>query len=122
DGTPFTSADVQASYDRIRNPPDGVISIRQASYEDIDTIETPDEHTVVVRLSAPNAAMLQNFASPWDCIYSAAKLAEDPRFPQQNILGTGPFVFEEHAAGSHWTGTRFEDFWDEGKPYLDGFR
>ncbi len=122
DGTPFTSADIKASYDRIRTPPEGVISIRQASYEDITAIETPDAHTVVIRLSEPNAAMLQNFASPWDCIYSAAKLAEDPSFPRANILGTGPFVFEEHAAGSHWTGTRFEDYWVEGKPYLDGFR
>ena len=24
DGTPFTSADVKASYDRMRNPPEGV--------------------------------------------------------------------------------------------------
>ena len=122
DGTPFTSADVKASYERIVDPPEGVISIRQAAYADIESIETPDESTVVFTLSAPNAAMLQNFASPWDCIYSAEKLAEDPRFPQTNILGTGPFVFEEHVAGSHWTGTRFEDYWDEGKPYLDGFR
>ncbi len=78
--------------------------------------------TVVFTLSAPNAAMLQNFASPWNCIYSAEKLAEDPRFPQTNIMGTGPFMFEEHVAGSHWVGPRFEDYWVEGKPYLDGFR
>jgi peptide/nickel transport system substrate-binding protein len=122
DGTPFTAADVKASYERIVNPPEGVISIRQAAYADIESIETPDERTVVFTLSAPNAAMLQNFASPWDCIYSAEKLAEDPRFPQTNIMGTGPFVFGEHVAGSHWTGTRFENYWDEGKPYLDGFR
>lgn len=122
DGSAFSSADVAASYERIRNPPDGVVSIRQAAYEDIEAIETPDENTVVFKLSSPNASMLQNFASPFDCIYSAAKLEEDPRFPQRNIMGTGPFVFGEHAAGSHWTGTRNEDYWDEGKPYLDGFR
>ena len=92
---------MRATYDRLRNPPDGVVSIRQASYADIESIETPDDHTVIFKLSAPNAAMLSNFASPWDCIYSAEKLAEDPNFPRQNILGTGPFVFEEHAAGSH---------------------
>lgn len=122
DGSPFTARDVQASYDRIRNPPDGVRSIRAAAYADIDSIETPDDHTVIFNLGAPNAAMLAQFASPWDCIYSAEKLAEDPRWPEQNILGTGPFVFVDHVAGSHWIGERFEDYWDEGKPYLDGFR
>jgi peptide/nickel transport system substrate-binding protein len=122
DGTPFTSRDVQATYDRIRNPPEGVVSIRQALYADIESIETPDDHTVVVTLSAPNAAMLALFASPWDCIYSADKLEEDPRFPETNILGTGPFVFETHAAGSHWIGRRNEDYFVEGRPYLDSFR
>lgn len=122
DGSPFTSADVKASYDRIRAPVDGVRSIRQAAYSDIESIETPDDHTVVVTLSAPNAAMLAQFASPWDCIYSAEKLEEDPRWPEQNIMGTGPFKFVEHSAGSHWVGERFEDYWNEGRPYLDGFR
>lgn len=122
DGSDFTSRDVKASYDRIRDPADGVRSIRQAAYADIESIETPDDMTVIVKLSAPNAAMLAQFASPWDCIYSAAKLEENPRWPEQNVMGTGPFKFVEHAAGSHWIGERFEDYWDEGKPYLDGFR
>ena len=122
DGSKFTSADVKASYDRIVNPPQGVVSIRKAAYADIATIETPDPSTVVFKLKAPNAAMLANFASPWDCIYSAAKLKEDPKFPEKNILGTGPFKFVEHAAGSHWVGERFADYYEQGKPYLDGYR
>ena len=48
--------------------------------------------------------MLANFASPWNCIYNAAKLAEDPQFPKTHILGTGPFVFVEHAKGQFWRG------------------
>ncbi|MBW3535416.1 MAG: hypothetical protein KY453_09415, partial [Gemmatimonadetes bacterium] len=88
-----------------------VRSIRQAAYSDIASIETPDDHTIVVTLSAPNAAMLAQFASPWDCIYSAEKLEEDPRWPEQNVMGTGPFTFVEHSAGSHWIGERFDDYW-----------
>lgn len=122
DGTPFTSVDVKATYDRIRDPQGGARSIRKAAYADIDTIETPDEHTVVFKLSERNASMLTNFASPWDCIYSAAKLKEDPKFPDRNVLGTGPFKFVEHAAGSHWLGERYEDYHVEGRPYLDSYR
>ena len=32
DGTPLTSADVKATYDRMRNPPKGVVSPRQATF------------------------------------------------------------------------------------------
>ena len=104
DGSAFTSADIKASYERIARPPEGVVSLRKAAYGDIAAIETPDAHTVVFKLSKPNASMLANLASPWNCIYSAAKLAEDPKFPEKNILGTGPFTFVEDGAGSLWVG------------------
>ena len=42
DGTELTSADVKATYDRLRNPPQGVVSTRKATFNDIGTIETPD--------------------------------------------------------------------------------
>jgi len=72
DGSGFTSEDVKATYDRLRNPAPGVRSVRQASYADIDTIQTPDPLTVVFKLKKRNAAMLSNVARPWDDIYSAA--------------------------------------------------
>ena len=122
DGTKLTSADVKASYERIIRPPEGVISVRQADYAAITSIDTPDPLTVVFHLQWPDAAMLQNFASPWNCIYSAAKLAEDPQFPKTHILGTGPFVFVEHVKGDHWAGKRWDRYFLPGKPYLDGYR
>lgn len=121
DGSHLTSADIKASYERIVHPPEGVLSARQATYAAIAAIETPDARTVVFRLSWPEAAMLPNFASPWNCIYSAAKLKEDPQFPRTHVLGTGPFVFVEHVKGSHWTGKRFDKYFEPGKPYLSGY-
>jgi len=122
DGSNFSSADVKATYERIANPPKGVVSLRRGAYSDIASIETPDASTVVVKLKAPNSAMLSLFASPWDCIYSAARLKQDPRWPEKNVMGTGPFVFVEHAAGSHWVAKRFDGYFEKGKPYLDGYR
>ncbi len=41
-----------------RNPPEGVTSVsRKALFADISEIETPDDHTVIFKLSAPNAFM-----------------------------------------------------------------
>jgi peptide/nickel transport system substrate-binding protein len=121
DGSRLSAADVKASYERIAHPPEGVISARQVYYTAIDRIDTPDPRTVVFHLRWPEAAMLANFASPWNCIYSAARLKEDPLFPATHILGTGPFTFVEHVKGDHWTGRRFDKYFLPGRPYLDGY-
>jgi peptide/nickel transport system substrate-binding protein len=122
DGTTLTSADVKATYDRMRNPPQGVVSTRKATFGDIGTIETPDPLTVVFKMKNVNAAMLEHFASPWNVIYSAKDLAADPAGPRTKINGTGPFTFVEHVKGSHVAGKKNPDYFKKGLPYLDGFR
>lgn len=122
DGTPLTSADVKATYDRLRNPPQGVVSNRKATFADIDTIETPDPLTVVFKMKAVNSSMLDHFASPWNCIYAAKDLATDPNWPKTHINGTGPFTFVEHIKGGHVAGKRNENYFKKGLPYLDSYR
>jgi peptide/nickel transport system substrate-binding protein len=122
DGSALTANDVKASYERIVHPPPGVVSARKVDYAAISSIDAPDPRTVVFHLQWPEAAMLANFASPWNCIYSAAKLAADPQFPKTQILGTGAFVFKEHVKGQYWRGLRWEKYFQPGKPYLDGYR
>ncbi|MBM3569197.1 MAG: ABC transporter substrate-binding protein [Alphaproteobacteria bacterium] len=122
DGSEVTSADVKATYERLRNPPTGVVSTRKATFGDIDRIETPDSHSIVFRMKSVNTAMLEHFASPWNCIYSARVLAEDPAAPRTKIMGSGPFIFGEHVKGSHVSGTRNPKYFRQGQPYLDGFK
>ena len=47
DGTPLTSKDVKATYDRLRNPPEGVISVRKALFSSISGITTPDDLSLI---------------------------------------------------------------------------
>jgi peptide/nickel transport system substrate-binding protein len=122
DGSRLTSADVKATYERIVHPPPGVLSARQVNYAAIQSIETPDPRTVIFHLAWSEAAMLEDFSSEWNCIYSAKKLAEDPLYPSQHVMGSGPFTFVEHVKGDHWTGKRFDGYFMSGKPYLDGFK
>jgi peptide/nickel transport system substrate-binding protein len=121
DGSPLTSEDVKVTYDRIRNPPPGVTSVRQGLVADIQDIETPDKLTVVFHLKQSNRAMLYAFANPFNCLYSAAKLKSDPDYPAHKVMGSGPFRFVEHVNGSSWKGERFKDYFVPGRPYLDGF-
>lgn len=122
DGSPLTSADVKASFDRIRNPAQGIISIRKSVFQSISDIETPDPLTVVFKLRSASPAFLLTIASPFNCLYSADRLAKNPNYPATEVMGSGPFRFEERVAGSHWTGKRFADYFDKPRPYLDGFR
>src|SRR5258705_5544014 len=121
-GQDLTSEDVKATYDRLPNPPAGVVSVRQATFADIATIETPDPLTVVFKMKAVNAAMLEHFASPWNTIYSAKDLAADPNGPKTKVNGTGPFIFVEHIKGDHVAGKRNDNYFKAGLPYLDGFK
>ena len=122
DGSPLTSADVKATYERIIRPPAGVISVRRSYYEEFGAIETPDEHTVVFKMKAPVAGVLELLASPFNCVYSAAKLKSSPDYPAREVMGSGAFEFVEHVQGSHWVGKRFEGYFKPGRPYLDGFK
>jgi peptide/nickel transport system substrate-binding protein len=122
DGSPLTSADVKASFDRIRNPPEGIISVRKSVYARIADIETPDPLTAVFKLKTPSPAFLHTLASPFNCLYSAAKLKQNPNYPADEVMGSGPFQFVERVRGGHWVGKRFEGYFDKPKPYLDGFR
>ena len=83
DGSPLTSADVKASYERIIRPPTGVVSARQSYYSDIGDIETPDEHTIVFKMKTPVAGVIELLASPFNCIYSAAKLKQGGDYPRK---------------------------------------
>jgi peptide/nickel transport system substrate-binding protein len=122
DGSTMTSRDVKASYDKIIFPPEGVGSSRKGQYSDVAAVEAPDASTVVFRLKEASASFLSSMSSPWNFIYKADILAKDPHWYEKNIMGTGPFTFVEHVKGSHVVGKKNPNYWDKGKPHLDGFR
>jgi peptide/nickel transport system substrate-binding protein len=122
DGSELTSRDVKASYDKILKPPAGVKSLRKEAYESVASVEAPDPGTFIVKLRYPEPSILLNLSSPWNWIYKAELLAKDPHWYEKNVMGTGPFKFTEHVRGSHWVGKKNPDYWDKGKPYLDGYR
>jgi peptide/nickel transport system substrate-binding protein len=122
DGSPVTAKDVKASYDKIIFPPEGVVSDRKGQYTMVEAITVPDDNTVSFRLKWPSASFLLSLASPWNFIYKADILAQDMHWNEQNIMGSGPFMFVEHVRGSHLVGKRNPNYWDKGKPYLEGYR
>ena len=58
DGSPLTSADIKATFERIMFPPEGVVSVRKERFADVAGIDTPDATTVVFKLKAVNASFM----------------------------------------------------------------
>jgi peptide/nickel transport system substrate-binding protein len=129
DGTPLTSEDIKATYDKIITPNTaaGQTSPRAGAYAVVSAVNAPDKATVEFKLKYPSASFLTNLASPWNFIYSAAKLKTDPRWYEKNIMGTGPFTYVSNTKGQDWVGKKFADYFGKDKdgtklPYLDGYK
>src|SRR5215469_3987393 len=121
DGTPLTAADVAASWEEIIHPPEGVLSPRESWYEMVDTVTALDPTTVVFRLKFATAAFLPALANPYSWIYKKEILANDPRWYEKNIMGSGPFKFAGYETGQSIRGVKNPDYYHKGLPYLDGF-
>lgn len=121
DGTPFTADDVIASYERRRNPPSGVVSIRQELFKPISKMEAPDPYTVRFTLSAPRSYFLEAVATGWSVIFSKKSLEENKsdlrRVP--NSPGTGAYRYGSYRAGEKWVLERNPDYWNPNVPYVD---
>src|SRR3954465_1428590 len=104
DGSILTAYDVAASWNKIVDPPEGVISVRRGYYSMIDRIETPDAKTVVFHLKFATAAFLPALADPSAFIYKSEILDRDPHWFEKNIMGSGPFRFKDYQAGQSISG------------------
>lgn len=123
DGTPLTAQDVKATYDKILNPPEGIPSAYKDFYVMVESVEAPDDKTVIFQLEYPSGAFFPALANPYNFIYSKKDLDEHGyEWHRQNVNGTGPFKFESFDPGASVTGVRYDDYHHEGKPYLDGFK
>lgn len=126
DGEPFTSADVKFSYGVAVNTPKG-----GSLFAQVTSVETPDNYTVVFKLSEVVATFLTfnvffNFAvipkhlytNPDGTVWNFTDI-RNVQFDPEYIIGTGPFVFKEYAKGSHVRVERNPNYFKEGLPYLD---
>jgi peptide/nickel transport system substrate-binding protein len=119
DGKPFTSADVQFT---IMNVLSKVHPRGPNSFSEVESIDTPDVHTVVLNLKNPAPYMLR-----------ALSAYESPMVPKHHLegkdiksaalgnkpVGTGPFKFVEWKKGQYIRLDKNENYWREGLPYLD---
>ena len=91
----------------------------RAELDDISEITVIDEYTLEVKLKTWNQRMLEEI--PFYSISSPTAYQEMGRDAVlMHPVGTGPFKFVEMSHDEYVKFERFEDYWQEGRPYLDG--
>jgi peptide/nickel transport system substrate-binding protein len=116
DGSEMTSADVQASYERILD--EETASPVRSFFTNIESIETPDDYTVVFQLSEPTAPLLTLMTSSNAMIVPQSAIEAD--ILDSEVVGTGPFRLAEWIPDNNIILERHDDFFIEDRPYLEG--
>ncbi|MDD9909226.1 MAG: ABC transporter substrate-binding protein [Ahrensia sp.] len=119
DGQPITSEDVAFSVKTIQeNHP------FKSMFAPVQSVETPDANTAVLKLSKPHPALLLAMSSQLMPIIPKHVYGDgqDPKtHPQnsENVVGSGPFRLVEFKRDEHVILERNPDYFMEGLPHLD---
>jgi peptide/nickel transport system substrate-binding protein len=122
DGTPLTSEDFLFTYEMTMDPANSVAS--QSPYDLVESIEAPDDYTVVTTFIdpyAPWAGTLWHGLVPAHIlkpVYEQDGNLNAAEWGRNPTVGCGPFVFEEWESGSYARFVANENYW-LGKPKLD---
>ncbi len=119
-GDPVTAEDVKFSLDRFIDPKVNV-NIPTLAYG-IKSIEIVDDSTIAVNLNHRVGALLENLSVFPASIVSKKLVEADGEKHWKSPVGTGPFKLKQWVPGSYIELERNENYWEEGKPYLDGVR
>jgi peptide/nickel transport system substrate-binding protein len=113
-GKDFKAEDVVSTFARIQDP---VLDVPiRTTFEVVTDVVALDDYTVRFDLVGSNSFFPDSLS-----IYQVRIIPSDidPERFHTEVIGTGPFMLEEHLPGERTTMVRNPDYWEEGKPYLD---
>lgn len=113
---PVTSNDVKAIIEYHKNPDNG--SRERAQYALVDSVEAPDDLTVIFNLSSPSAALPTALAWQTGFITSAKALEELGDDLSFNPIGAGPYYLHEWLQGESITLKYHEGYYGD-TPHFD---
>jgi ABC-type transport system substrate-binding protein len=131
-GRDITTEDVKYSFERLLNPEtaaptafmftviEGTEAFQSGEADEVSGIQIIDERTIQFTLSRAEWTMMKRFALvpafivPREGVEAAEIFGREP-------LGAGPFILESWESGVRMMGTRNPNYYEEGKPFVDGF-
>ena len=119
DGKPMTSADVKFTIEKVARV---YHSRGRGVFLNVDTVDTPDDATAIIRLSKPAPYIMTSLhASETPIvpkhIYEVGDIMTNPA--NNAPIGTGPFRFKEWKRGSYILLERNPDYFVPDRPFLD---
>ncbi|WJR65425.1 ABC transporter substrate-binding protein [Neorhizobium sp. CSC1952] len=106
-GVAFDSSVAKFSLDRARGADS--VNPQKRYFASIDTIETPDASTFVLKLKQPAGSLLYWLGWPASVMVEPKSAADNKTTP----IGTGPFKFASWAKGSKVDLARNPDYWNK---------
>ena len=116
DGTTLNAEDVIASMELAVDPESK--SPMAWMLDPIDSIVAVDNMTVQIETGAV-VDILNALATPIGAVSSKEAVEKYGIGLGEKPIGAGPFKLESWERGSRVVLTKFDDYWEEGKPYLD---
>ena len=119
DGVPITAQDVEYSLNRMMET--GVPRPRVSAVgRYIKSIDVIDDHTIKVNLKGNPSAFLNYLAVDYMTVLPKhAPLSGSPPGDPKQIVGSGPYVFEEWEKGVSYTVKKNPSYWKEGRPFIN---
>ena len=115
-GREMTADDVVTSFERIIDPELGSYILNTVPLQSVTKV---DDYTVEIGIASPFGAFLSAITTEAASIIAGQEYLEGTFDPTVEMLGTGPFVLEEHLPDESWTFVRNPHHWREGLPKAD---
>ncbi|MBM7573040.1 peptide/nickel transport system substrate-binding protein [Aquibacillus albus] len=112
DGTDFNAETAKWNIEKY-------IEVQRPETASIDSMEVLDDHTLKLNLKEWNSSALDSISFFVQMISPTAYEENGKEWAIGNPVGTGPFVFDNWERSVSISYVRNEDYWEEGKPYLD---
>lgn len=115
DGTDFNADAVIWNFDKMKE------GGKESELGNPESYEKTDDYTITVKYSA--------WANNWETVLGEVYIYDPKAFDDNgedwasiHAVGTGPYVMTEYIPEDHISFVKNDNYWQEGKPYLDGVK
>ncbi|MDA3734047.1 nickel ABC transporter substrate-binding protein [Niameybacter massiliensis] len=116
DGTPFNGEAVKADFEFAHSNPN---FSNISAVANLESVEIVDEYTLTFHYPNAYFAYLMDFCYPETMVLVSPKVLEEGNYQlMKDVVGTGPYIYDEIVDGEYVRFIRNENYWGE-QPYYD---